>query len=121
MPNLIPVTPKKPKWFKPALSKVEGVSCACCGNTTLILPVETKMYHGMGGMWTITKNGQHFFSDDRDVEFDQYHDLKHVEDLIGENTEDEFIADFTSPLRGSVYQRHAKNNWVLIETNEGYA
>jgi hypothetical protein len=110
----------KPAWWKPAI-KSNGVGCLCCGGTSEILELDTKLYFGMVGGWNILKNGQEFFCDGRDVEYEEYQDLKHVEQLIGEDTENEYIANFDSPLRSAIYQRHAKNSWVLIERGDGFA
>lgn len=110
---------EKQKWFKESIQSTQ-VGCLCCGGTEALLPLNTKLYFGFGG-WTVTKNGALFLCDDRDVEFDEYHDLQFVEDLIGEDTESEYIANFDSPLRGATYQRHSKNHWVLISENEGFA
>lgn len=113
------VSGSKPVWWKPAIES-KGVGCLCCGGTSELLELETKLYFGFGG-WNILRNGQEFFCDHRDVELDEYKDLKHVEELIGDDTENEYIANFNRPLRSAVYQRHAKNYWVLIEKGDGFA
>ncbi len=110
---------KAKKWYKPAINGGQG-GCLCCPSTAALLPLKTKLYYGFGG-WSITKNGKPFFTDNRDVDFEKYKDLKHVEKLIGEDLKSEYRAIFDSPLRGATYQRHAKNSWVLIDTNEGFA
>lgn len=109
----------KKKWWKPAV-KNKGYACLCCGESTEILPLTTKLYFGFGG-WSILRNGEHFFQDRRDVEFDQHKDLAFVESMIGGDTENEYIAYYDSALRSAKYQRHAKDNWVLIETGPGFA
>jgi len=110
---------KKQSWFKPAIKSI-GRTCLCCGETSEILELDTKLYFGFGG-WVITKNGQEFFSSNPDLEWNENKDLEYIETLIGENTEDEFIARFDAPLRDATYQRHSKNNWVLIQKGEGFA
>lgn len=110
---------KKPKWWKPAIEN-KGMACLCCDTTTDILPLTTKLYTGFGG-WCILKNGELFFEDDRDVEFEDFKDLQHVEELIGDDNENEYVARFDSPLRDTQHQRHAKNTWVLIEKGLGFA
>jgi len=110
----------KPKWYKKPIENKLHRSCPCCGVTAQVLELDTKLYFGFGG-WTITKNNEEFFIDRRDVEFDEYKDLNHVEELIGDDIENEYIAELSTPLRGAIYQRHGKNNWVLISTNIGFA
>ncbi len=113
-------TDNRPKWWKPAIESPAGASCLCCPSTTELLRLDTKLYGNYAG-WNIVKNGQEFFCDNRDVDWNEYKDLAHVEELIGDDNENEYIANFVSGLRGATYQRHAKNTWVLIGTDEGYA
>lgn len=112
---------EKKKWFKPAIEGGAGAcACACCGGASELLNIETKLYYGFGG-WVVNKNGEQFFCENTDVDFDECKDVVHVEELIGEDSENEYLAIFDSPLRSAVYQRHAKNNWVLIEKGEWFA
>lgn len=110
---------KKQLWLKKGI-KAGNTTYLCCPDTVQKLDLKTKLYHGFGG-WTITKNVQTFFIDKRDVEWDEYKDIQHVEELIGDDDQNEYIADLYLPLRGSTYQRHSKNNWILINKNEGFA
>ena len=110
---------EKQNWIKPAIKHI-GKACACCGSVTEILPLETKLYLGYGG-WNITKNGKPFFANDNDLQWEENKDLAHVETLIGEDTENEYVAIFDTALRDEKYQRHTKDNWVLIETGDGFA
>jgi hypothetical protein len=110
---------KKPKWWKPSI-KQSMYSCVCCGISAELLPLNTKLYFASSGGWTITKNNNHFFSDDREIDFKEYLDLKYVEELIGDDDKSEYLANFCTPLRSAVYQRHSKNHWVLIESGEGW-
>lgn len=110
---------KKKSWWKPAI-EAKGSKCLCCGETAELLDLNTKLYNGFGG-WVVMKNGQEYFQEENGIDFDEGKDLKHVENMIGEDTENLYEAVVYLPLRGATYQRHAKNNWVLIETNEGFA
>jgi len=111
---------KKPKWWKAPIESV-GVACLCCGGTSEILEMETTLYWGVAGGWNILKNGQQFFCEDGDKEWDEFKQMKHIEEMIGEDNENEYVANFDSPLRDAKYQRHAKDNWVLIEKGMGFA
>jgi hypothetical protein len=109
----------KPIWWKPGI-KATGAICACCAQTTELLSLDTVLYDGFGG-WSVTKNGQYFFQADQGKEWDETETLKDIENMIGEDNESEYLANLFTPLRGATFQRHAKNHWVLIETNEGFA
>lgn len=99
---------KKPKWWKPA---IEGKGS---------LDLHTQLYLGYGG-WLVTKNGETFYSAKIEDDFDGAKSLQDIENMIGEDPESEYIALFFGPLREATYQRHAKDQWVLIETGEGFA
>lgn len=109
----------KPSWYKQAIEG-SGSSCLCCPDTSEILPLGTKIYNGFGG-WSINKNGEHFYSAENGLDWDDFKDISYIEELIGEDTENEFTAILSTPLRDAKYQRHSKNNWVLIEKGEGFA
>lgn len=112
---------EKPTWWKPGI-KAGSASCLCCGGLTVeVLALKTKLYNSSAGGWSVTKGGQPFFCDQRDVEFEEYYDVEHIESLIGEDPDTEYLAHVYLPLRSATYQRHSKNNWVLIENGEGYA
>lgn len=109
----------KQHWKKPAI-KSSKVACLCCQSTDEILPLETLLYMGFGG-WNVSKNGEMFFVERNDIEFEESKTLADIETMIGEDEESEYLAVFFSPLRGCTYQRHSKNHWVLIEEDEGFA
>lgn len=110
----------KPSWWKPGI-EAPGPGCLCCPQTTELLDLTTKLYNGIGG-WNIVKNGtQEFFAEDQNKDFDECRDMHHVESLIGDDEENEYVANFISGLRDATYQRHAKNTWVLIAKGPGYA
>lgn len=111
---------KKPKWWKPGI-EAGGSSCPCCPETTATLPLDTKLYNGFGG-WNIVKNGkEEFFAEDQDKDYDECRDLAYVETLIGDDNENEYVANLSMALRDATYQRHTKGVWVLIRKGPGYA
>lgn len=105
------------QWLKPAITS-HGGGCLCCKGTTDTLDLETYLYP-MG--WKILKDGETFFVEDDDKDFDECRDLIYVESLIPKDDNSEYLAIVYLPLRGATYQRHEPNKWVLIEQNEGFA
>lgn len=105
-------------WLKPSIKNTK-VACLCCGSTSELLPLETQLYNGFGG-WMVVKNGELFYQS-QDEGFDESKNVHDIENEIGEDNENEYLAILFSPLRGATYQRHKKNHWVLIEENEGFA
>ncbi len=82
--------------------------------------METVLYNGFGG-WSILKNGHLFFSENSEKEWEESKTLQGVEDMIGNNETDDFIAFLYTPLRDAKYQRQGKNNWILISQGLGFA
>jgi len=120
----IPVDCKvgKPAWFVEPIKKEKIYhGCLNCGGTEQILDLETRLYFGFGG-WTITKDGELYFMDDRkDVEWEDWRQLKEIEAEASKDPDHDWRAQFDSPLRGGQYQRHGEGKWVLIESNQGFA
>lgn len=109
----------KPSFLLPPISG--GVSgCLNCGYTEDILPMKTKLYNGFGG-WCITKNGEHYFSEDVNKEYDEAKTLSYIERMAKLEPECDWRANLDLPLRSAVYQRHGKSKWVLVERGPGFA
>ena len=109
----------KPSFLLPPIAG--GVSgCLNCGYTEDILPMKTKLYNGFGG-WVITKNGEHYFSEDVNKEYDEAKTLSYIERMAKLEPECDWRANLNLPLRSAVYQRHGKSKWVLVERGQGFA
>lgn len=109
----------KPSFLLPPIAG--GVSgCLNCGYTEDILPMKTKLYNGFGG-WDITKNGEHYFSEDVNKEYDEAKTLSYIERMAKLEPECDWRANLNLPLISAVYQRHGKSKWVLVERGQGFA
>lgn len=110
----------KKSWFKPAIES-KGTACMCCGAISEVLALDTQLFFGSVGGWTVTKDGQHFAFEKKDFDEEGIPTLQDIENMIGDDQESEYIASYDSPLMDALYQRHAKNSWVLIKQGIGYA
>lgn len=109
----------KPSFLLPPIAG--GFSgCLNCGYTEDVLPMKTKLYNGFGG-WDITKNGEHYFSEDVNKEYDEDKTLSYIERMAKLEPECDWRANLNLPLRSAVYQRHGKSKWVLVERGKGFA
>ena len=109
----------KPSFFLPPIAG--GVSgCLNCGYTEDILPMKTRLYQGFGG-WHISKNGEYFFSEDVNKEYDEAKTLSYIERMAKLEPECDWRAHLDLPLRSAVYQRQGKSKWVLVERGRGFA
>lgn len=112
---------EKPKWLVEPLDrkKIHHGCLNCCG-TDNILGVRTKLYNGFGG-WMITKDGKLFFMEKAKTEFEDSKTLLFIEKIARQDPNHDWRAIFDMALSGGQYQRHGKNRWVLIESNQGFA
>lgn len=110
---------EKQRWLLPGIEGGPN-TCPCCPSTVDILPLDTRLHHCYGG-WSVTKNGDHFFQEDRDVDFEDAHTLQDIENRISDDDVNEYRAILMMALRDATYQRHSKGKWVLIEKGPGYA
>jgi hypothetical protein len=109
----------KPSFLLPPIAG--GVSgCLNCGYTEDVLPMRIRLYNGFGG-WSITKNGEYYFSEDVDKEFDEAKTLSYIERRAKLEPECDWRAHLDLPLRSAVYQKHGKSKWVLVERGQGFA
>ena len=104
--------------LKPIKGGVAG--CANCGYTEDVLPMDTVLYQGFGG-WHITKNGEHYFSEDINKEWEENKKLSSIEEEARKEPNKDWRAHCILPLRDAVYQRQRKDKWVLVEKGQGFA
>lgn len=100
--------------------KTKHVGCVCCGGAEDILPMETRLYSGFGG-WTIYKDGQHYFIEDSDKEWEENKMLSEIEEEAKKFPKSKWEAHLFLPLREAEYERADCGNWVLIKTGMGFA
>lgn len=103
--------------FLPAVKP--NVACLCCGGMESHLSLETVLCQGFGG-WTVTRNGELFFMDDTDKEWEDFKKLAYIENKAKRDTAADWMAIYDGPLHGEKYQRQ-RGKWVLVETNMGFA
>lgn len=94
--------------------------CMNCGYTDSKLPMRTRLYYGFGG-WTITKNGETYFSEDILTPYEKIKTLSYIERRAKLEPDADWRAVLYLPLRYAVYQRHGDSKWMLVETGNGFA
>ncbi len=104
------------------LSPIKGkhIGCLNCGGNETKLPMNTRLYSGFGG-WIIIQNGEYYFMEDSDKEFNENKTLMYIENRAKLEPDLDWKAELNLPLRSAVYQRQGKNNWVLVEEGIGFA
>jgi hypothetical protein len=83
------------------------------------LPLSKQFKYETGIGWVIYKNGDTLFYEQNpgEVAFS----LMEVERMIGEDNQNEYTAQYESLTSSLLYQRHSKNNWVLVGVGPGIA
>ena len=105
--------------MKPKPLKNVHQGCLNCGGTEQILDMGTTLYNGFGG-WHIEKDGEFFFSEDANKEWEENIKLKDIEKIAKRKPKCDWRAIFDLALRGGTYQRY-RGKWYLIESNQGFA
>ncbi len=98
--------------------------CRNCGDTQTIAPLDMVIAVGFGAAYA-TKDDQTIY-DEMEVmhaggEWDDFWPLSKVEELAKADPDHDWRVVMHGPLRGRTYQRHGDGEWVLIESNEGFA
>ncbi len=101
-------------------SKKQHIGCLCCGGSEEILPMDTRLYNGFGG-WCIVKDGQHYFAEESDKEWEENRMLSEIEEEAKKFPKSKWEANLFLPLRETYYERADCGNWVLIKTGMGFA
>lgn len=104
--------------FLPAIKPVMHCNC-CSSGTESHLSLDTILYNGFGG-WSVTKDGELFYLDDNNTEFEDSKSLRFIEEQAAADPDHDWRAIGFFPLHGETYQRQ-NGKWVLVERNEGFA
>ncbi len=73
------------------------------------------------GEASVTKDGEVIFRETPEIEWKDIPTLMTFENMARKDPEHDWRLTLYAPLRGRVYQRHGKTNWVLIESDKGFA
>lgn len=93
--------------------------CLNCPQTEDILPMDTVLYNGFGG-YTVTKNTELFYKAESDDYIRDQKTLRDIDD-IAKDTDDTWRVILDSPLRGAEWTRQDNGEWLLTDTNRGFA
>lgn len=94
--------------------------CLHCAGSHDLLEMDTELYQGFGG-YHVEKNGEVFYFPDSDLKWEEYKTLAQIEEDAAKEPDADWRVILNNPFRGATWQRHGKDEWVLIETNLGFA
>lgn len=107
------------EWTKePAIDGKHG-GCLNCGVRPSLFPADGVIAVGFG-MAALTKDGGLVW-EERGQDFDECMTGAQAEELAAADPDHDWRIQLEAPLSGRTYQRHAANEWALIEQNTGFA
>ena len=86
----------------------------------IVASMRTRIYNGFGG-WSITKNGKLVYEGPYGLRWNEYPTLMKFENMARKDPGHDWRAECFLPLRSATYQRQGKNEWVLIDSDQGFA
>jgi len=107
--------------LKPIEPKDLIVGCLNCSTAALKAPMEMMIAVGFGSA-IVTKNGKEIYDGERDL-----HDtgtaktVKDIEVMAIKDPNCDWRIVKEGPLHGETFQRQGNNNWVCVESNQGFA
>ena len=102
-----------------AIKKNRG-GCLNCPNTEDVLSPDTVLYNGFGG-YRLEKNGKIFYQGRSNAKWEQFKNLKQIERIAAKSPRSRWRVVLDNPLRGAIWSRKRKGEWILISTNKGFA
>ncbi len=96
--------------------------CLCCPASEDYLPMDTALYNAFGG-YTVYKNEEHYFSEDpaEDKEWEANKTLAEIEEEAKKEPTAKWEVFLFLPLRGATWTRQEDGQWLLTDTNQGFA
>lgn len=94
--------------------------CGCCPRTGDILGIDTVLYNGFGG-YHVEKDGQTYYQGDPNGEWERFKTLAQIEEEAKKDPHVLWKVILNNPLRGAVWGRKENGEWILLETNQGFA
>lgn len=94
--------------------------CMQCPGTHDLLPLDEVLYMGFGG-YTVTKDGNLYYEGDPNGAWEGFKTLAEIEVEAAKEPDADWRVVLNNPMRGGTWQRHGAEEWVLVESNMGFA
>ena len=86
----------------------------------IIAPMDMIISVGFGDAY-VTKDGETIFNENDVDDFSKCWTVQDAEDYASKEPNHVYKINMYAPLHGETYQRNNKGEWVLINTNRGFA
>jgi len=105
----------------PPLKKGElHIGCLNCSSAALVAPMDMLIAVGFGAAF-VTKNDEIIYNERYAGEDEEYWTTQDAENLAKLDPDNDWRIVKHGPLHGETFQRQGENNWVCVESNEGFA
>lgn len=94
--------------------------CASCSTAALIAPMNMIIAVGFGSA-IVTKNNKLIYDENNLGDDGSYWTVQDAEKLAIESPDADWRIQKNGPLHGETFQRQGVNNWVCVESNQGFA
>jgi len=123
MTDTIPIQPDTPpfghpSWWLPEWAGPLYIGCHICSTATRHPGMHRRV---AGNSEWVTRDGELVFGGVDDRAEREHPTLLTFERLARLNPDADWRYIRYSGLHGEVFQRHGRNDWVLVESNQGYA
>lgn len=109
------------KYEKPIEAKDLHIGCLNCSTACLKAPMDMEIAVGFG-MAIVTKDGKQIYDGEADYRQDKkIKRVRYFENLARKEPKCDWRIIKNGPMHGETFQRQGKNNWVCIESNNGFA
>lgn len=95
------------------------MGCMNCSTAAMVAPMDMVIAVGFGSAY-VTKDNEVIY-DEHTVDDEEYWTVQDVENLAENEPDHDWRITKMGPMHGETFQRQSENNWVCVESNEGFA
>ncbi len=112
---------KKKMWkkLKPYKDKIHQ-GCLSCPPVLRKAKMYTRIAVGFGYAG-VEKDGKSIFAEKFGMNWEDLPTLMKFENMARKDPNHDWQLILDAPLRSRIYQRHGRNNWVLVKSGQGFA
>jgi len=108
----------KPAWWLPKWTGTLYIGCLVCSTATDSITMRRRVAHDSD---TITRDGVMVYVGDIDDKCAECPTLMRFENMARKDPDHDWRYEHYTDMHGEIFQRHGRNEWVLIESNQGWA
>ena len=107
-------------WEKQPAVAPKGHGCLNCGTPPPMFPMDRRIAVGFGCA-ALFRDGVQVWTEEPDTKWEDCLTGQQAEDMAAADPDHDWQIMIHGPLSGRTYQRHEPGQWVMIESNEGFA